>query len=194
MKTFTSLLIIPLLIFAANAVNLATNFGFCATYMKPKIGIPVTFIRCNPKSVKQTTWTVLPAGAGQPATAVLFCINSNDNLCIGVSPANGIAHLVKQNLADPAQQWTPVVPLATNKFTNGLAGSTNCAQVIAGLFAVKRCRPDSPFQQIFTFGPTARAFHYSDPDDFDLGTVELEETYEQTHPIFPFNYIYYLKN
>lgn len=66
-----------------DAVYIATNGGLCATYVAQRIGVPVTFVRCESVTIRQSTWQVVTGAAGQPAGTQLFCINSEQNLCIG---------------------------------------------------------------------------------------------------------------
>lgn len=151
--TIKPLYLVFLFISLTNAVYLATNFGFCATFIMAKVGIPVTFFRCNPLDTKQSSWKIIPAGAGQPANALLFCVNNADNLCAGVNIATGIIHLVNKDLADPAQQFTPLTPTKISRFTNIASGNNYCANVIASFFVMMKCKIRAPFQQLFIYGP-----------------------------------------
>jgi len=180
------------------SINIATNYGLCATYVNQKIGTPVTFVKCEPNSIRQSTWEVVPAGAN-PAP-VLFCINSQENRCIGINTATGVGQLVDRDLADPAQQFTPLTPGKISRFTNGLWGTTKCAEVRGSVMVMKNCDASAPRQQLFTYGPNSRMAAGDDSDsDFDFeyqqyqqfGSYHPAGNQQFSYPYYPYQYLHY---
>lgn len=180
-----------------NADILATNFGMCATFKEQKIGMPVTFVRCNPISIRQSTWNVILLDPANPASVRQFCINSEENLCIGINTATGVAQLVNGNSADPAQQFIPLTPDKKSRYTNRLWGSNFCATVRGGLLIMKKCDPTAPHQQLFTYGPLSRMSVGSDLNaDLDGEYQYQQPLYQPTgnqfsHFPYPYNVFFY---